>query len=69
MQAGSSADKLETVELMEIDARGQRGVLAEFVEALKDDREPETSARDNLKSLAMVLGTIESSESGGVMDF
>jgi predicted dehydrogenase len=69
VRAGSSADKLEDVAPMDIGAGGQRGVLAEFLEALGGSREPETSARDNLKSLRMVFGTLESSESGGVVDF
>ena len=69
VKAGSAADKLEEVPLVEPDATGQRGVLAEFVEAVERDRAPETSARDNLKSLAMVFNTIVSAESGGVVDF
>jgi len=69
VQAGSSADKLEEVELVERGEVGLPGVLAEFLAALEDGRESETSAHDNLKSLAMVFGTIEASESGGVVNF
>ncbi|MHC4249497.1 MAG: Gfo/Idh/MocA family protein [Planctomycetota bacterium] len=68
VRAGSSADRLEDVAPLEIGAGGQRGVLAEFVAALAEGREPETSARDNLRSLGMVFGTVESSESGGVVN-
>jgi len=68
VRAGSSADKLEEVALVEGGAAGLPGVLGEFLAALEEGREPETSARDNLKSLAMVFGTVEASESGGVVN-
>ena len=35
-------------------------MLDEFFSAIRDDREPECSARDNLKSLAMVFAAIQS---------
>jgi predicted dehydrogenase len=35
-------------------------VLVEFVSAVREGREPECSARDNLRTLAMVFGAIES---------
>ena len=38
--------------------------LYEFAEAIRKDREPETSGKDNLKSLAMVFASLESAESG-----
>lgn len=38
-------------------------VLNEFVRALQEDREPECNAEDNLKSLAMVFGAVESAQS------
>ncbi len=44
--------------------RAQRvldGSLAEFTKAVQDRREPETSIRDNLKTLAMCFAAIESS--------
>ena len=54
---------------MDAGKAGLPGVLGEFLTALDEGREPETSARDNLKSLAMVFGTIEASESGEVVSF
>ncbi len=39
-------------------------MLDEFFAAIKEDRQPECNARDNLKSLAMVFAAIESSKSG-----
>lgn len=39
-----------------------KAVLAEFVSAVKEKREPECSAQDNLKTLAMVFGAIESAK-------
>ena len=41
-------------------------VLHEFVSALEEDREPECSAADNLKSMAMVFGAVASARQGGV---
>ncbi|MCS7264797.1 MAG: hypothetical protein NZ805_08200 [Armatimonadetes bacterium] len=39
-----------------------KAVLAEFVSALREKRNPECSAQDNLKILAMVFGAIESAK-------
>lgn len=41
--------------------------LALFAEAVRSGREPETSARDNVRSLAIVLGCVASIESGNVV--
>jgi len=38
--------------------------LYEFAEAIRKNREPETSGKDNLKSLAMVFASIDSARSG-----
>lgn len=40
--------------------RPEQAILDEFFSAIEEDREPECSARDNLKSLAMVFGAIRS---------
>lgn len=40
--------------------RGHRSVLNAFVQAIDKDRPPETAGSDNIKSLAMVFGAIES---------
>lgn len=39
---------------------GHASVLSDFLDAIASGREPETSGRDNLKSLGMVFGAIES---------
>ena len=38
-------------------------VIREFLDALDENRPPETAGADNIKSLAMVFGAIESSAS------
>ncbi len=40
----------------------ETSMLDEFFAAIKEDRQPECSAEDNLKSLAMVFGAIQSSK-------
>lgn len=40
------------------------GIIHEFVECVQNGGTPETVCTDNIKSLAMVLGAIESAESG-----
>jgi predicted dehydrogenase len=43
---------------------GHAGNIREFFSCIRTGRQPETVAADNLKSLAMVLGAIESAETG-----
>jgi predicted dehydrogenase len=43
---------------------GHLGVLQDFVAAAKSGIPPETHGADNIKSLAMVMGAIESAETG-----
>jgi predicted dehydrogenase len=43
-------------------------VIADFLDAISTGREPETVNHDNIKSLAMVLGAIESAKSGQSVD-
>ena len=40
------------------------GVIRDFVDAVKSGGTPETVCTDNIKSLAMVFGAVESAESG-----
>jgi predicted dehydrogenase len=40
------------------------GSLDEFATAIRENREPETSGNDNMKSIAMVLGALESVKTG-----
>lgn len=42
------------------ETHGHASVLAEFLDAIKAGRQPETASNDNIKSLAMVFAAIES---------
>jgi predicted dehydrogenase len=53
--------------LPELELSDRAASLAAFVEAVMTNREPETSARDNIHSLAIVLGCVASIESGAVV--
>lgn len=46
------------------ETHGHQSVLAEFIAAVKSGRRPETASDDNIKSLSMVLGAIESARTG-----
>lgn len=43
---------------------GHLGIITDFMHAIETGTEPETSGSDNIKSLAMVFGAIESAETG-----
>ncbi len=43
---------------------GHAGIIQEFFACIQNGTQPETQAADNIKSLAMVFGAIESAESG-----
>jgi predicted dehydrogenase len=43
---------------------GHAGVLKDFIRCVRTGRKPETIATDNIKSLAMVFGAIQSADSG-----
>ena len=47
---------------------GHFGVLSDFVTAVRSGSEPETVGSDNIRSLAMVFGAIESAEAGRRVD-
>lgn len=53
------------VPLAVLEAEERAGVLAEFVGAVREGRKPETDGKDNLKSLALVLGAVESCSQDG----
>jgi predicted dehydrogenase len=50
------------VPLVPMPRSGQEYSLSEMVAAISDKREPETSGRDNLKSVAMVFAAVDSIE-------
>ncbi|MBM4048098.1 MAG: Gfo/Idh/MocA family oxidoreductase [Planctomycetes bacterium] len=54
----------QEVPLVSLPAENQDYSLVEFLACLADGREPETSGRDNLASLAMVFATLDSIRSG-----
>lgn len=43
---------------------GHLGIIRDFIQAVETGTEPETRGADNIKSLAMVFGAIESAETG-----
>lgn len=47
---------------------GQQAVLAEFVAAVSEGREPECSGADNLRSLALVFAAVRSAKERRVVD-
>ncbi len=47
---------------------GHAGIIREFVSCIRQGTEPETTCTDNIKSLAMVFGAIESAENGKRVD-
>ncbi|MCZ6676048.1 MAG: Gfo/Idh/MocA family oxidoreductase [Candidatus Poribacteria bacterium] len=51
----------EEMPLDDLPLLGQDAILAEFITALREGREPECSGTDNLKSLAIVFAAIQSS--------
>lgn len=51
----------ENIELLAVPDSSQ-AMLDEFFAAIKEDRQPECSAEDNLNSLAMVFGAIQSAK-------
>ncbi|NUP98607.1 MAG: Gfo/Idh/MocA family oxidoreductase [Armatimonadetes bacterium] len=58
----AEAARREEVPLDAMALTGQDAILAEFVAAVRERREPECSAADNLKSLAMVFAGIRSDQ-------
>jgi predicted dehydrogenase len=46
------------------DVAGHKSLIQEFVSCIQTGTEPETICTDNIKSLAMVFGAIESAETG-----
>lgn len=61
-------DRVEPLPVPPVDPEdrigGHLGVMQDFVAAVRDGTEPETRGEDNIRSLAMVFGAIESAESG-----
>lgn len=60
----TSPEEFQPVTLLSMPVVGLDFALEEFHSALTEERVPETAAKDNLKSLAMVYATLQSIESG-----
>lgn len=52
----------DEIALDELPYTGQRAVLVEFLDALRNDREPECSSADNLRSMAMAFAAVKSAQ-------
>lgn len=66
-------DALETageliLELVDMPAEDRWASLQELASAIREDREPETSGRDNLNTLAMVIGACEAIKRRSVVE-
>jgi predicted dehydrogenase len=61
-------ERQRSLEVPPLDPRdrvgGHLGVIQDFVAAVKNGTQPETAGSDNIESLAMVFGAIESAEAG-----
>ncbi|TGS09892.1 Gfo/Idh/MocA family oxidoreductase [Mesorhizobium sp. M2E.F.Ca.ET.209.01.1.1] len=61
-------DKTQAIEVPALDPAdrvgGHLGIIQDFMRAIQTGTEPETRGVDNIKSLAMVFGAIESAETG-----
>ncbi len=61
-------DRAEPVAVPPLDPRdrigGHLGAIRDFLDAVEAGRSPETGGDDNIRSLAMVFGAIESAETG-----
>ncbi|MBZ9668456.1 Gfo/Idh/MocA family protein [Mesorhizobium sp. ES1-3] len=61
-------DKIQPIEVPALDPAdrvdGHLGIIRDFMHAIETGTEPETRGADNIKSLAMVFGAIESAETG-----
>jgi predicted dehydrogenase len=58
-------DGVMDVPLIELAAEERAGTLLEFVTAQREGRTPQASGRDNLRSLGLVYGAVESAGLGG----
>ncbi|MET3523068.1 Gfo/Idh/MocA family protein [Mesorhizobium abyssinicae] len=61
-------DKIQPIEVPPLDVSdrvdGHLGIIRDFMHAIETGTQPETRGTDNINSLAMVFGAIESAETG-----
>lgn len=55
-------------DLKDLAQEERMAAIAEFAAAISEDRDPETSGRDNLYSLAMVLGAVYAAKTGETVE-
>lgn len=55
-------------DLIPMENEERMATIAEFVSAIFEDREPQTSGRDNLYSLAMVIGAVYAAKTGETVE-
>jgi predicted dehydrogenase len=60
--------KIEEVVTPDTVAPADQAILTEFLSAIRENREPECSGRDNLSSLRMVFAAIQSAKEGRWVD-
>jgi len=60
--------RTRTIELPRLEYTDRRGSLDAFVHAIRTGQEPETSARDNLKTLTLMFAATTSADSGQPVD-
>jgi predicted dehydrogenase len=65
MPGALERDGVMHVQLDQLEHEERAAVLSELAAAIAEDREPETAAADNVRSLALVLGAVESARLGG----
>ncbi|MCZ4492193.1 MAG: hypothetical protein JWP53_1124 [Conexibacter sp.] len=61
-------DGVMDVPLVQLPAEERAGTLHEFVSANREGRAPQASGEDNLRSLALVFGAVESTRTGDWVD-
>jgi predicted dehydrogenase len=68
VQSGGFRSEYDDVEMPSLDPADKIGAhagkIADFCDCVRESRTPETTASDNIKSLAMVFGAIESASQG-----
>ena len=67
-EPGGFISKTKSVDLPSLTdsckTQGHRSLIAEFAECVREKKIPDTIAKDNIKSLSMVFGAIESATLG-----
>jgi predicted dehydrogenase len=62
--SGSLGSSLQPVQMVDMPHQGGAYLLHEFMTAVREGKSPQTTGRDNLKTLAMVFAAVEAVDSG-----